>query len=163
MNNFFEGKIVFYFEKHEKTFEVTFSPQELCFQKALVPLFLHDLNLPQKELKYLTKDARSLILKIKNIELDLLKYTCQDLAEEMKDAKIMKIQAYGVGSIVALSLPFKTTITCFDCPYTLLPSELKKKVGKKSSIHFEYTEEFILKPFASLCPQKKKGKRKVAA
>lgn len=169
MNSFFEGKIVFHFEKNEKTFEFKFSPQELCFQKALVPIFLHDLNIPKNELKYLTKDTRSLILKIKNVELDLLQVTCQDLAEEFKlfGRKITKIQAYGVGSIVALSLPLKNTkVTCIDCPYTLLPQNIKRKIGKKTKIDFQYTEDFILKPFNSLCPAKgnaKKTKRKVAA
>lgn len=167
MNSFFEGKIVFYFEKHEKTFEFKFSPQELCFQKALVPIFLHDLNIPQNELKYLTKDTRSLILKIKNVEMDLLKFTCQDLAEECKifGSKITKVQAYGVGSIVALSLPLKNTeVICVDCPYTLLPQDIKRKISKKNKINFQYTDSFILKPFVSLCPIKdKKSKRKVAA
>lgn len=169
MNSFFEGKIVFHFEKHEKTFEFKFSPQELCFQKVLVPIFLNDLNIPKSELKYLTKETRSLILKIKNVELDLLNVTCQDLAEEFKlyGQKVTKIEAYGVGSIVALSLPIKDIkVTCVDCPYTLLPQDIKRKLPKKNKINFKYTDTFILKPFNSLCPTKdstKKTKRKVAA
>lgn len=167
MSSFFEGKIVFYFDKQEKTYEFNFSPRELCFQKALVPIFLNDLNIPAKELKHLTKDTRSLILKIKNIEMEMLKFTSKDLAEEFKlhGHRVTKIQAYGVGSIVALLLPLKNTqVICFDCPYTLLPQDLKRKTKNKSKIAFQYTEDFILKPFTSLCPNLgKKTKRKVAA
>ena len=169
MNDFFQGKIVFHFGKHEKSYEFNFCPKELCFQKVLIPIFLTDLNIPTSELKFLTKEARSLILKIKNMEMDMIKFSSKDLTKEfeMHGHQVTKIEAFGVGSLVALLLPIKNLkVTCVDYPYNLLPSDIKRKIYKKEKIDFHYTEEFILKPFASLCPQKsnkRKAKRKVAA
>ena len=173
MSNFFQGKIVFHFGQKgtgEKVFEFNFSPAELCFQKALVPIFLTDLKIPTNELKFLTKETRSLILKIKNLELDLLKSSIADLENEIRDYSndVVKIQAYGIGSLIALLLPIKkTAVTCIDYPVNLLPKELKKKIARNSKIAFSYSDDFILKPIVSLCPVKKstkgKMKRKVAA
>jgi hypothetical protein len=130
-----------------------FSPEELSFHQTLIPLFLKDVNIPEHERVYLTKDVRKLLLQVRNIKPMNYLSTIQEIKTFIASNKDKEIQfeAHGIG-VYILSWALKNTrghfqFNFYEFPYALLDKSFQKRLLLNSKTKFFYSKET---PFASI-------------
>jgi hypothetical protein len=153
--NLFHGSILIKLKGSQKKFSWSheFSPEELRFHQTLIPVFLKNVNIPEHERTFLTKDVRKLLLQVRNIKPMNYASTIQEIKTFVADNSDKEIifEAHGIG-VYILSWALKSIrgqfqFNLYEFPFALLDRPFQKRLLVNSKAKFFYSKET---PFASI-------------